>query len=185
MRDATFNVYAAVAIFALALGSVPAPSNAATVFPSITGQNLNGQTLNLPSDFQAPASIVFIAFVRAQQAQVDTWKAFVADVRRRYPPIGAYEVPTLPKVDALFRWFIDGGMRRGIPDTAARDVTITLYIDKGPFDDALGIASESDITVLLLKPTGAILWRTTGAFTAAKGAGLMDVLGGLDPVDAH
>ena len=136
MRDATFNVYAAVAIFALALGSVPAPSNAATVFPSITGQNLNG-------------------------------------------------VPTLPKVDALFRWFIDGGMRRGIPDTAARDVTITLYIDKGPFDDALGIASESDITVLLLKPTGAILWRTTGAFTAAKGAGLMDVLGGLDPVDAH
>jgi hypothetical protein len=151
----------------------------------LTGQNLNGKTVNLPSDFQAPASIVFIAYVRAQQAQVDTWKAFVADVRRRYPPIGNYEVPTLPKSDAFFRWFIDGGMRRGIPDEATRDITITLYIDKAPFNEALGIASESDITVLLVKPTGAVLWRSSGAFTPAKGSGLMDVLGTLDPVDAH
>jgi hypothetical protein len=157
--------------------SVPALILAAAIavtarFPNVTSTNLNGRTMHLPADFRAPASIVFVAFVRGQQAQVDSWKPFVDDLRRRFPAIGDYELPTLGKSAAFIRGFIDGGMRRGITDPATRDATITLYIDKAPFDAALGITSENDITVLLVRPDGTVLWRATGAYAAGKGDGL-------------
>jgi hypothetical protein len=145
---------------------------AAPTFPSVAGQNLNGKSFDLPKDFQGPASFVYVAFTREQQAQVDSWKPFVAGARSTNPALGEYEVPTLSRNDGFFRYFIDGGMRRGIRDTAARAATITLYIDKAPFDQSLGISSESEIAVLLVKPDGTVLWRASGAYDASKTAGL-------------
>jgi hypothetical protein len=165
--------FARVAVATLAVGALTAPANGVTaMFPSVTGRNLNGATVQLPRDFQAPASIVYVAFVRGQQAQVDTWKPFVAGLRRRIPAIGEYEVPTLSRGNALFRGFIDGGMRNGITDPAARAATITLYIDKRPFDAALGIANEDAIAVVLVTPGGNVLWSGRGAFDDAQGNAL-------------
>ena len=177
MNRIALSTVLAIVIFS---GITPAPSNAGgAVFPNVTGQNLNGKTFNLPADFQGPASIVYVAYLRDQQAQVDSWKTFVNDVRRRFPAIGEYEVPTLSKGNRLFRGFIDGGMRRGIPDSATRDVTITLYIDKAPFNQSLAIASEDAIAVLLVKPDGAVLWRASGEYDPAKSAGLDAALANL------
>ena len=173
MRLRALTALAAIAV----AGSAAVAANAySAVFPPVTGQNLNGRTFHLPGDFQAPASFVYIAFVRGQQAQVDSWKSAIADARRRFPAIGEYEVPTLSKSNALFRGFIDGGMRSGIRDDATRNVTITLYIDKRPFDASLGIGSEDEIAVLLVKPDGTVLWRASGAYAPAKRAGLDEAL---------
>jgi hypothetical protein len=176
LRGGVWSLIVAVAL----VGTAATASNAAPMFPTVVGQNLSGRTMTLPADFRAPASIVFIAYAREQQMDVDSWKPLTADVKRRFPAIGVYEVPTLPKGDAFFRWFIDGGMRRGIPDTATRDVTITLYIDKKPFNDALTIRSEKEITLLLVTPSGTLLWRTTGTYTVAKAAELIEAIIGLD-----
>jgi len=70
------------------------------------------------------------------------------------------------------RWMINSGMKSGINDRSARDRTITLYVEKGPFKDALGITDERAIQVLLVDQSGTILWRSTGRFTAEKGAAL-------------
>jgi len=168
--------------FASALGAGPGPSanESRATFPRVTGQNLNGKTLELPRAFSGPASFVFVAYVRGQQAQVDSWKSFVADVRTRFPAVGEYEVPTLSKGNALFRGFIDGGMRRGIRDVATRASTITLYIDKRPFDSALGIASEDEIAVLLVRPDGTVLWRAAGSYAPGKLAGLEEALASVE-----
>jgi hypothetical protein len=145
---------------------------ALAIFPTVGGANLNGKSVTLPADLRAPASFVYIAYVRGQQAQIDTWKPHVADILHQHPALGEVEVPTLPKSAGLFRGFIDGGMRRGIPDPAARAATITLYIDKRPFNQALGITSEDEIVVLLVRPDGTVLWRADGPFDPAKTAGL-------------
>ena len=177
----TLKCVLAFAIVAMAFGAATmAPSEGAVpVFPNETGQNLNGKTFNLPADFQAPASFVFIAYTRPQQSQVDSWKGVVADARKRYPAIGEYEVPTLSRGNSLFRGFIDGGMRNGIQDPAVRAVTITLYIDKRAFNSSLGITSEDDIVVLLVKPDGTVLWRSSGAYADGKSAGLDEALKAL------
>jgi hypothetical protein len=175
-----FATLVAVLLLAAATGTPSPPPEARHVFfPRVTGQNLNGKTFNLPNDFQGPASFVFVAFTRGQQAQVDSWKTSVAQARARYPKVGEYEVPTLSRGNAFFRGFIDGGMRNGIRDTATRDVTITLYIDKRPFDASLGIASEDEIVVLLVRPDGTILWRASGAYEPAKEAGSEAALAAL------
>ena len=79
-------------------------------------------------------------------------------------------------MNAFTRWFIDNGMRRGIPDKQARKRTITLYIDKKPFEDALQIPSEKTIYAILIDRQGKVLWRSEGTFDEHKGTGLREEL---------
>ena len=83
-----------------------------------------------------------------------------------------YELPTIQRLNALARTFINEGMRAGIPDPVARERTITLYLDKNAFRQALQLPDEDDIYVLLLDRQGQVLWRTEGAFTPEKGDSL-------------
>lgn len=151
--------------FAL-LGAIAGAETPASLphFPTVSGNSLAGKSFRLPDDFEAPLNLVFIAYQRRQQEDVDSWKPLTDDVKRRFPQVHVYELPTLARGNALFRGFIDGGMRRGIPDPAVRAATITLYVDKGRFNAALGIASEDQITVLLVRPSGDVLWRTGGRY---------------------
>ena len=87
-----------------------------------------------------------------------------------------YEIPTIKRMIAPMRWMINGGMRGGIDDRGARARTITLYLDKEPFKRALAITDENTIHVLIVDRDGRVLWRTTGAFSAEKGAALEAVL---------
>jgi hypothetical protein len=83
-----------------------------------------------------------------------------------------YELPTLGRRYRLMRSFIDGGMRRGIPDAAVRAATITLYIDKSPFRDSLRLPDEDRIYVLLVDKEGKVFWRGAGRFDDRSGAEL-------------
>ena len=99
---------------------------------------------------------------------VDTWVPAARYLAGAYPELQVSELPTILRLNSVARWFIDNGMRRGIADPAARQATITLYIDKEPFRRALRIESEETITVLLLDGEGRILWRCEGSRTDEK-----------------
>jgi hypothetical protein len=83
-----------------------------------------------------------------------------------------YELPTIQRLNVLARTFINEGMRAGIPDPTARERTITLYLDKAAFREALQLPGEDDIYVLLLDRQGQVLWRTEGSFASEKGDSL-------------
>ena len=68
--------------------------------------------------------------------------------------------------------FIDGGMRRGIPDAAVRAATITLYIDKAPFRESLRLPDEDRIYAVLVDQQGRVFWRGEGRFDERMGAEL-------------
>jgi len=169
MKHAIPIAFAPLFALAVAAGSGNAdPTDApAATFPKVTGKNLSGKEFKLPADFEGPLNLVFIAFERKQQGDVDSWKPFADDLKSRFPRLHVYELPTLPRSISFMRGFIDGGMRSGIPDPAARAATITLYLDKRAYDRALAIVSEREITVVLVKPSGAIIWRTSGRYDAA------------------
>ena len=66
------------------------------------------------------------------------------------------------------RWFIDGGMTRGIPDAAARARTITVYTDVRKVVDNLGLAGTDTIAVLLVERSGRVLASEVGGFHEQK-----------------
>ena len=172
-------------MFALLVGSIVAgPSPTATnmsipaadtlaQFPRVEGTNLEGRRFSLPTDFGGELNVVLVAFKREQQGDVDSWMPLLKSVAETRRDLRIYELPTLGRGYRLMRSFIDGGMRRGIPDATVRAATITLYIDKTPFRESLQLPDEDRIYVLLVDRSGLVQWRTDGSFDKRTGAELV------------
>jgi hypothetical protein len=172
-----FRLLAALAALAAAgaprAGAQQAPSGArAVLFPTLGGTSLSGEDFTLPRDFAGRLNLVFVAFRREQQATVDTWIPHAKGLAFREPEVRFYELPTIARRYVLIRPIIEGGMRSGVTEKAARDATITLYTDTGRFRSALALPSEAQVYALLVDDAGRVRWRSEGPFTAAKGAAL-------------
>ncbi len=162
----------AVSVQARAPGAPGAPADTLGRFPKIEGTNLEGRRFVLPGDFEGSLNVVMVAFKREQQRDVDTWLPFLKTVAAARPDVRVYEIPTLGRRYRIMRSFIDGGMRSGIPDKAVREATITLYIDKTPFRDALKIGTEDRIQVFLIDRQGRVHWHAEGPLDAKAGSSL-------------
>lgn len=152
-----------------ALRTVPAG------FPEVTGIDLEGREVRLPSGLAGSPRIVVVAFERRQQADVDTWIRAVEPLLAARPDARFYEVPVIGSSSAPFRLWVNNGMRAGIPDEAARRRTITVYTDRDGFLAALGARRES-ITTLLVDAGGRIAWRADGPADPEKVASLGRVI---------
>jgi hypothetical protein len=153
-------------------------------FPTVTGKNLERQTLTLPEGFRGDRNLVFIAFQQWQQRQVDSWLPFARQLEASHPEVRYYELPTIQMRNRLARTFINEGMRAGIPDPVARERTITLYVDKSAFRQALRLPREDEIYVLLLDGQGQVQWQAEGAFSQEKGDSLTAVVEALQHNEA-
>jgi len=163
-------------IFAIAAQSQQADMASVGKFPALESETLEKQAVQLPQDFQGERNMLFIAFEREQQRDIDTWLTQM----KRYEDLDKgfryYEIPTIEKMNRLMRWFINTGMRHGIPDKKARERTITLYIDKEPFKKSLQIPDEKKIYAMVVDRSGNVLWRASSPYDEAKGINLQEFL---------
>ncbi len=134
-------------------------------FPSIQSQNLNGDNMRLPEDFQGEVNLVIFAFKRNQQAVVDTWLPSAADLAKRFQQFDYYELPAVGPQPGFMKSIIDNGMRSGIQDTGTRGRTITLYVPKAPLMAALDMKSDRTIYLMLLDRQNRVIWRSEGPAT--------------------
>ncbi|GCE23856.1 hypothetical protein [Dictyobacter kobayashii] len=146
------------------------------MFPTVSGKNLAGQSFTLPEDLEKARNLLIIAFQQRQQDEVDTWTPLVKQLTQQYADLAYYELPTITTLNPVFRWWIDSGMRSGIPDRGARAATITLYLDKKAFKQALELPDEERIYLLIVTPAGDILWRTEGPWSSEKEQALKNFL---------
>jgi hypothetical protein len=145
-------------------------------FPEVTGSNLLGTEISVPTDLDKELNIVMVAFQRWHQNVVDSWVPFLNDLVEQNPNMDYYELPTIRRMNWLYRTMLDNGMKAGIPSQKTRRRTVTLYLDKESFRKGLGIPDESDIHLFLVKPDGTILWRDSGIFTVDKMNRLLDTI---------
>lgn len=150
-------------VTALALSAAPAFSQG--IFPTVTADDLNGDSKTLPADLPGETTIVFIAYKQNQQADVNTWVYGLG----LDPSIGPefVEVPVVGRGARMMRSFVDNGMRSGITDTAMRARTITLYESVSLVNDPLGFTGRNQIRVALVRRNGEVLWSTSGPATEA------------------
>ena len=128
--------------------------------------------MTLPGALKGKLNLVLIAFWRRQQREINTWLAYLEPWKKKYPGLRFYEFPTIRSGMRFFRFFIDGGMRSGIPDKSARQRTITLYINKKPFRKALGLPHERSIYALLIDKQGRVFWKASGVATKKNRASI-------------
>ena len=171
-------LFSTIALASSDAKSLPSEQDVTSIegaFPKLTASTLAGTPLRLPQDFVGDRNLLFIAFQREQQQNVDTW---LREMKRfaGFPGFKYYELPTIDRLNPLARWFIDRGMRRGIPDREARSRTVTLYLDKPSFRKALNLPDESRIYAVLIDRTGRVIWRAEGDFDEAKASSLQKAL---------
>jgi hypothetical protein len=163
-------------IIALAVQAQQADMASIGKFPALESETLEKRAVQLPADFQGERNLLLIAFEREQQKDIDTWLTQM----KRYEDIDKgcryYEIPMIEKMNRFMRWFINTGMRHGIPEKKARERTITLYIDKEPFKKSLQIPDEQKIYALVVDRSGNVLWRATGPYDDANGKSLQQFL---------
>ena len=96
---------------------------------------------------------------------MNTWLDAAREMAAGHANVEYYELPTINSAWGLVHNWIDGGMRSGIPDIAARDRTITLYTDTAKLRELAGIDSPEQIWVGLVDREGRVHWSAWGRAT--------------------
>lgn len=134
-------------------------------FPALQGESLARKQMQLPADLAGDINLLFVAFLRDQQFEINRWMRRVGDLEVRHNGLEIYEVPVLRRFPGFYRGWIDNGMRSGIPDPKARERTVTVYTDRKAFLESAGLADVSQIWTVLVDRTGTIFWSHVGRVT--------------------
>ena len=155
----------------LAACTSPTPNRdpSGETFPSVTGNSLAGNSIQLPEAFSGEPVILLVGYVQDAQFDLDRWLLGLVQLET---PGERREVPTIPGLmPGLAADWIDGGMRRGIPreDWAA---VVTVYDDGDMILEMTGNESPRNGRILLLDGDGKVVWFHDRGFSAGKAAEL-------------
>lgn len=145
-------------------------------FPTVTGSNLLREKLTLPSGFKGDLNLVFVAFQQWQQSEVNSWIPVVMDWEKQNPGLIYYELPVIEDRNMLYQWFINEGMRAGIPNPLTRERTITLYLQKPAFMQSLEMEDEEHIYILLLDTNHNEISRLRGLYSEEAGKNISNLI---------
>jgi hypothetical protein len=145
-------------------------------FPTVTARDLAGGQVTLPAELPGEQRILLIAFQRRHETLIRSWTPFLQQLERANPNARAYELHSIRELPGVVQAFIDEGMRAGIADPAARERTLTLYLDKAAFREVLELPDEETIYVLFVDGEGEVRWRASGAYMPEGGRSLVEAI---------
>jgi hypothetical protein len=148
--------------------------NSSGIFPSLTGENLNEKKFILPQDLPAEITLVLIAFEREQAEVLESWSKGLDLPNSQIPWI---ETPVISTPYVLGGFFIDRGMRIGIPDPKIRERVITLYTDRAAFAKSMGFEYDKHSAyVAVVDRSGKNLGMVKGPYDDVKARALLKLL---------
>lgn len=139
--------------------------NTAGAFPQIRARNLEGLDVDLPAAFSGECNIVAVAFQRNHQTLVDSWVPWFEQQAAVDSGLRFYELPTIGRIWAPVRRFIDGGMAAAIREPMILQRTFTIYGDVDRVTRPLGIEDRSTVSMLCVDRSGQVLWRGSGGYS--------------------
>ena len=124
------------------------------VFPSISGQTLEEETMNIPGDFDNDFTLLLIGYKQNSQFDIDRWLIALDMTKTNVP---TYEIPTIQGLfPRMFSTVIDNGMRAGIPKPLWQGV-VTVYKDGEQVQSFTGNEHPNNARVVLLTKDGSIV----------------------------
>lgn len=133
------------------------------VFPSVEGESLEGEVVQLPLDEPA---VLLLGYVQDAQFDADRW---LVGLLQAPPAVRILEVPTIRGLfPSALKGTIDSGMRSGIPSEDWQSV-VTLYGgDAKQVVELTGNERPRNIRVLLVDGEGRVRWFHDRGFSAGK-----------------
>lgn len=146
------------------------------VFPTVRGTALDGTEVALPEVGKGAPLLLLIGFQQNTQFDLDRWLLALSEAK---VAVRAFEVPTLPGLaPGLFSGFIDGGMRRGIPQEDWGGV-VTVYGDAKVLAQFVGNEDGLPGRVVLLDREGRVVFFHDRGYSVATLRRLQEVLAQL------
>lgn len=168
---------------ALAACSEPIPNRdpVGEIFPSVSGESLAGESVDLPADLAGQPAILIVGYLQEAQFDIDRWLMGLIQAGVAVPIL---ELPTIPDlVPTLASGWIDDGMRSGIPDEDWA-VVVTLYGSAArPVAELTGTDNGRLARVILLDSGGRIAWFHDRGYSAARAIELSEAAEALGPPD--
>jgi hypothetical protein len=133
------------------------PNQAITgqAFPSVSGQNLEKESMTLPDDLKGEMALLLIGYKQDSQFDIDRW---LIGLDMTETKVAVYEVPTIQGLfPRMFSTFIDNGMRSGIPKPLWKGV-ITIYKDGDQVQAFTGNEKPNNTRVVLLDAQGNVIY---------------------------
>lgn len=124
-------------------------------FPSVSGQNLEGQSMTLPDDLKGETALLLIGYKQDSQFDIDRW---LIGLDMTETQVSVFEVPTIQGLfPRMFSTFIDSGMRAGIPKPLWKGV-VTVYKDGEKVQAFTGNEKPNNARVVLLDGQGKVIY---------------------------
>jgi hypothetical protein len=142
-------------------------------FPSVTGQSLEEDSVNIPGDFNKEFTLLLVGYKQNSQFDIDRW---LIGLDMTQTKVDAYEIPTIQGLfPRMFSTVIDNGMRKGIPKQLWKGV-ITVYEDGEKVQAFTGNEDPNNARVLLLNKEGIVVYFYDDGFSVEALNQLRDVL---------
>lgn len=153
-RFATF-LFALVLLGGCASYDYPGTVTIGDTMVQASGESLEGETVVIPNDFKGEKTLLLFGYVQDSQFDIDRW---LIGLDMTQTKVGVYEIPTIKgMVPRMFKTFIDGGMRKGIPKELWKGV-VTVYADGDKVQQYTGNQNPNNARVMLLDESGKVVY---------------------------
>jgi hypothetical protein len=138
-----------------ACSSYPNQAITGQMFPTVSGQTLEKESMTLPDDLKGEITLLLIGYKQDSQFDIDRWLIGL-DMTQTQVPV--FEVPTIQGLfPRMFSTMIDNGMRSGIPKPLWKGV-VTIYKDGDKVQAFTGNERSNNARVVLLNAQGTVIY---------------------------
>lgn len=171
---------AAVAVAALATSSCSSTwerrDPTGERFPDVVGESLDGERVEIPGAFAGQPVVLLVGYRQETQFDLDRW---LLGLSESGVGVAVREVPTIPGLaPGIFAGFIDGGMRRGIPQEDWGSV-VTVYSDASEIAQFTGNRDGLPGRILLLDAEGRVVFFHDRGYSVGALSRLRETLAAL------
>ena len=146
-------------------------------FPSVVGESLEEQRVELPEDLAGAPAVLLIGYAQEAQFDIDRWLMGFLQLEL---DARILELPTIPDLVPTFAsGWIDDGMRSGIPKEDW-GVVVTLYGDAAkPVAELTGTKEGRRARIIVLDAAGKVAWFDDNGYSARKAMDVANLIAEL------
>ncbi len=133
--------------------------------PVMMGETLEKQTVEMPTMFSDPLTLLLIGYKQDSQFDIDRW---LIGLDMTKTEVSVFEVPAIQGMfPRMFSTQINDGMRRGIPKELWKGV-ITLYADGDAMQAFTGNENGNNARVMLVNNQGKVMYFYDRGFSVSS-----------------